>query len=108
MPPSIFFFNKKRRAIVKRETHQKDGATVKRHRVMYDGHALDETEFAMEMAGSLGAFAMANQCSVGNLAEQLKHRNLLVRILRRSEPVTDMKFNNSKLALMRIHRLIEN
>jgi hypothetical protein len=30
MPPSDLFFNKKRRAIVKRETHQKDGATVRR------------------------------------------------------------------------------
>jgi hypothetical protein len=37
MPPSDFFFSKKRRAIVKRETHQKDGAIVKRKRMMYDG-----------------------------------------------------------------------
>jgi hypothetical protein len=43
MPPSNFFFSKKRRAIVKRETHQKDGATVKRQRMMYDGHGLDDT-----------------------------------------------------------------
>jgi len=81
MPPSIFFFNKKRRAIVKRETHQKDGATVKRHRVLYDGQALDETEFAMEMDGSLGYFATTNPCSVGNLAKKLKQSNLLVRQL---------------------------
>jgi ABC-type phosphate transport system auxiliary subunit len=33
------------------------------------------------MAGSLGAFATTNQCSVENLAEQLKQRNLLVRKL---------------------------
>jgi hypothetical protein len=30
------------------------------------------------MAVSLGAFSMTNQCSVENLAEQLKQRNLLV------------------------------
>jgi hypothetical protein len=58
MPPSDFFFSKKRRAIVKRETHQKYGATVKRKRMLYDGQGLDDTEFAREMAGSLGAFAM--------------------------------------------------
>jgi hypothetical protein len=31
MPPSEFFFSKKRRDVVKRETHQKEGATVKKH-----------------------------------------------------------------------------
>jgi hypothetical protein len=60
MPPFDFFFNNKRRAIVKRETHQKEGAIVKRHRVLYDGHALEEEEFTTEMVGSLGAFAMTN------------------------------------------------
>jgi ABC-type phosphate transport system auxiliary subunit len=35
----------------------------------------------MEMAGSLGAFTTANQCSLENLAEQLKQRNMLVRQL---------------------------
>jgi hypothetical protein len=72
MPPFDFFFNKKRRDIVKRETHQREGATVKRHRVLYDGQALDKVDFSMEMSGSLGDFSMVNQCSVGNLAEQLK------------------------------------
>jgi hypothetical protein len=81
IPPSYFFFSKKRRDIVKRETHQKDGATVKSHKMLYDGQGLAETEFAMEMAGSLGAFATTNQCLVENLAEQLKQRNLLVRQL---------------------------
>jgi hypothetical protein len=43
MPSSDLFFNKKRRAIVKREMHQKEGATVKRQRMLYDGHGLDDT-----------------------------------------------------------------
>jgi hypothetical protein len=30
MPPSIFFFNKKRRDVVRREMHLKEGATFKR------------------------------------------------------------------------------
>jgi hypothetical protein len=37
MPPSDFFFSKKRRAIVRREMYQKDGATIKRKRMLYDG-----------------------------------------------------------------------
>ena len=72
MPPSNFFFSKKRRDIVKRETHQREGATIKIHRVLYDGKALDEADFSMEMVGSLGDFFMANQSSIGNLAKQLK------------------------------------
>jgi hypothetical protein len=78
IPPSDIFFSKKRRVVVKRETHQREGATVKRHRVLYDGQALEEAEFAMEVAGSLGAFSTTNQYSVGNLKEQLKQKDLLV------------------------------
>ena len=33
------------------------------------------------MVGSLGSFAMSNQCSVENLADQLKQKNMLVRKL---------------------------
>jgi hypothetical protein len=42
MPPSDFFFSKKRRAIVKRETHQRDGAMVKRKIMVYNGHNRDD------------------------------------------------------------------
>jgi hypothetical protein len=38
MPPSDFFFSKKRMVIVKRETHQRDGVITKRQRMMYDGN----------------------------------------------------------------------
>ena len=81
MPPSDFFFSKKRRAIVKRETHQKYGTKFKRKRMLYDGQGLDDTKFSREMVGSLGAFATSNQCSVENLADQLKQKNMLVRQL---------------------------
>jgi hypothetical protein len=64
MPPLDFFFSKKRRAIVKRETDQKYGATFKRKRMLYDGQGLDDIEFTREMVGLLGAFAIANQCLV--------------------------------------------
>jgi ABC-type phosphate transport system auxiliary subunit len=81
MPPSDFFFSEKRRDIVKREAHQREGATVKRNRVLYDGQALEEAKFSMEVAGTLGAFATENQCSVGNLTEQLKKKDMLVKQL---------------------------
>jgi hypothetical protein len=72
LPPSNLFFSKKRKAVVKREIHQKEGSTVKRHMVRIDGEALEEVDFAEEVEGSLGAFAIANQFSVGNLKERLK------------------------------------
>jgi hypothetical protein len=78
MPPSEFFFSKKRRVVVRRETHQRDGATVKKHRVLLDGQALEEEDFATDVAGSLGDFATTNQFSVGNLKEKLKQKDLLV------------------------------
>jgi hypothetical protein len=78
MPPSDFFFSKKRRVVVKRETHQREGATVKRHKVLFDGQALEEEDFATDVAGSLGAFATTNQFSVGNLKERLKQKDLLI------------------------------
>jgi hypothetical protein len=49
MPPSEFFFSKKRRMVVRRETHQRDGATVKKHRVILDGKALKEEDFTTDV-----------------------------------------------------------
>jgi hypothetical protein len=72
MPPLEFLFSKKRRTVVRRETHQRDGATIKNHRVPIDGQALEEEDFAAEVAGSLGDFATTNQFSVSNLKEKLK------------------------------------
>jgi hypothetical protein len=94
MPPSDFFYNKKRRVVVKRETHQKEGSTVKRHRVLYDGQALEEAEFSMEVAGTLGAFATTNQCSVGNLTEQLKQKDLLVKQLQNQINTVEQSVRN--------------
>jgi hypothetical protein len=94
MPPSDFFFSKKRRVVVKREMHQKEGATVKRHRVLYDGQALEEADFAMEVAGSLGDFSTTNQYSVGNLKEQLKQKDLLVRQLQNQIKTMEQSVRN--------------
>jgi hypothetical protein len=82
MPPSDLFCNKKRRAMVKRETNQKEGATIKRHRVLLDGQALEDVDFAMDVAVSLGSLATTNRYLVGNLKEQLKHKDLLLSQLK--------------------------
>jgi hypothetical protein len=59
MPPLEFFFSNKRRVVVRREMHQRDGVTVKKYRVLLDGKALEEEDFATDVVGSLGAFAIA-------------------------------------------------
>jgi hypothetical protein len=78
MPPSDFFFSKKKRVVVKRETHLKEGENIKRHRVLLDGQALEEVDFTTDVASSLGASATTNQYSVGNLKEKLKQKYLLI------------------------------
>jgi hypothetical protein len=74
IPPSDFFFSKKRKVVVKKEMHQKEGAMVKKHRVLLDGQNLEDEDFATEVADSLGAFATTNLFSVDNLKERLKQR----------------------------------
>jgi hypothetical protein len=94
MPPSEFFFSKKRREVVRREIHQRDGATVKKHRVLLDGQALEEEDFATEVAGSLGAFATTNQFSVDNLKEKLKQKDLLVSQLQDKIKTVEHEFRS--------------
>jgi hypothetical protein len=71
MPPSEFFFSRKQKAIVKRESDQKDGVITKRKRMVYDGNNRDDPKFTKEVARSLSSFATTNQWSVDNLAEHL-------------------------------------
>jgi hypothetical protein len=56
---------------MKREYYHKDGVTTKRKILVYDGQDQHGPEFEKEVAGSLGAFATANQWLVDNLTEQL-------------------------------------
>jgi len=41
-PPTEFFFSKKRKVVVKKEMHMREGAIVKNHRVLIDGKNLEE------------------------------------------------------------------
>jgi tellurite resistance protein len=81
LPPNEFFFDKKRKAVVKREFYQEGESTAKKYKVMTDGKNKKNEQFATEIAGTLGAYASANQFSVGLLKNQLKRKNRLIRTL---------------------------
>jgi hypothetical protein len=81
LPPNEFFFDKKRKAIVKREFYQEGESTGKKFKVMTDGMNKKKDEFAMEIAGTLGAYAMENQFSVEMLKKYLKEKNHLIKTL---------------------------
>jgi hypothetical protein len=78
LPPNEFFFDKKRKVVVRQELYQREGVVAKKFKIMTDGKAVKEEEFADEIAGTLGAYATANQYSVGTLKAQLKRKNLLI------------------------------
>jgi hypothetical protein len=81
LPPNEFFFDKKRKAVVKREFYQEGESTAKKYKVITDGKDKKNEQFATEIAGTLGAYASANQFSVGLLKNQLKRKNHLIRTL---------------------------
>jgi hypothetical protein len=57
IPSSDYFFSKKQRVVLKQELHPVGERTVKKHKIIIDGKKLKETEFATELAGTLGAVA---------------------------------------------------
>jgi hypothetical protein len=81
LPPNEFFFDKKRKAVVKQELYQEAGTVSKKFKILTDGRAMKKEEFATQIAGTLGAFATANQYSVGTLKDQLKRKNHLIKTL---------------------------
>ena len=81
LPPNDFFFDRKRKVVVKKEFHQEGKSTVKRFKVMTDGMNKRKDAFAIEIAGTLGAYTMTNQFSVAALKNQLKAKNRLIKTL---------------------------
>jgi hypothetical protein len=67
LPPNEFFFNKKRKAVVKREFYQEGESTAKKYKFITDGKDKKNEQFATKIAGTLGAYATTNQFSVGVL-----------------------------------------
>jgi hypothetical protein len=59
IPPSDYFFSRKRKAILKQEMYMKEGSMVKKHKVLIDGHNLEE-DFTTKIAGSMGAMTTTN------------------------------------------------
>jgi ABC-type phosphate transport system auxiliary subunit len=62
--------------------------------VLIDGESLEEVDFAEEVAGSLGAFATANQFSVGNLKERLKKKDLQISQLHNQMKTVEKNFRS--------------
>jgi uncharacterized Rmd1/YagE family protein len=77
LPPNEFFFDKKRKAIVKQEV----GTTTNKFKILADGRSMKKEEFATQIAGTLEAFATANQYSLESLKEQLKRKHRLIKTL---------------------------
>ena len=75
MPSSDYFFSKKRRAVLKQESHPVGERTVKKHKIIIDGKKLKESEFATELAGTMGAIASANMYSVGNFITMMEQKD---------------------------------
>jgi hypothetical protein len=70
--------SKKRKVVVRQGFYQKGSIVAKKFKIMTDGKVVKEGEFAEEIARTLGAYATANQYSVGTLMAQLKRKNLLI------------------------------
>jgi hypothetical protein len=81
LPPNEFFFDKKRKAVVKQELYQEAGTKAKKFKILDDGRAMKKEEFATQIAGTLGDFSTTNQYSVESLKEQLKQKNRLIKTL---------------------------
>jgi hypothetical protein len=78
LPPNEFFFDKKRKVVVRQGFYQKEGVVAKKFKIMTDGKVAKEEKIAEEIAKMLGAYATTNQYSVATLTTQLKQKNLLI------------------------------
>jgi hypothetical protein len=81
LPPNDFFFDNKRKAIVRQELYQEAGTVAKKFKILANGRAMKKEEFATQIAGMLGAFSTTNQYSIESLKEHLKRKNRLIKTL---------------------------
>jgi hypothetical protein len=58
--------------MVRQELYQKEGVMDKKFKIMTEGKVVKEEEFTDEITEILGAYALANQYSVGTLKTHLK------------------------------------
>jgi hypothetical protein len=57
---------------LKQELHPVGEKMIKKHKIIIDGKKLNEGEFSIEIAGTMGAIALANMYSIGNLTMMLE------------------------------------
>jgi hypothetical protein len=72
LPLNEFFFDKKRKVVVRQELYQEAGIVSKKYKILTDGKNMKKVEFTMQIVGTLGAFSTVKQYSFGNLKDQLK------------------------------------
>jgi hypothetical protein len=72
LPLNEFFFDKKRKVVVRQELYQEAGTVSKKFKILTDGRNMKKEEFTTQIAGTLGDFTTVNQYSVGTLKDQLK------------------------------------
>jgi hypothetical protein len=94
MPPNEFLFEQKRKVMVRQGFYQKGRIVAKKFKIMTDGKATKEGEFAEEIVEMLGAYATTNQYSVGTLTAQLKRKNLLISKLEANVATTKANVRN--------------
>jgi hypothetical protein len=54
LPPNKFFFDNKRKTIVKQELYQEAGKVSKKFKILADGKDMKKQEFATQITGTLG------------------------------------------------------
>jgi hypothetical protein len=60
LPPNEFFFDKKRKVVVKWEFYQEGESTTKKYKFITDGKDKKNEQFTSEIVGTLGAYASGN------------------------------------------------
>jgi hypothetical protein len=81
LPSNQFFFDKKRKVVVRQELYQEAGTVSKKFKILTNGRNMKKEEFAMQIAGTLGAFTTMNQYSIMTLKDQLKRKHHLIMTL---------------------------
>jgi hypothetical protein len=78
IPPSDYFFSRKRKAILKQEMHKREGNIVKKNNVLIDRQNLEEEDFTTKVAGSMGAMETKNFFTVGKIITRIKKSDKII------------------------------
>jgi hypothetical protein len=74
LPPNEFFFDKKRKVVVKQELYQEAGKVTKKFKILAYGKDMKKQEFATQIAGTLGGFCYSQPifCQVPKRSVEVK------------------------------------